>query len=303
MAAQRGFQPKNGEIFNPSGSGQAIFNGFTTTRTRQSPTLFVTNLPRDLPVVAVQAMFQNAPGFQQVRTVRHMVFADFFDVRTATSAMQLCQNARFEGFEDVRQGIMIDYDKDARVKRNKAFSSGNYQQGLDRDSRAQPFVAAADEHVPRALLQGQHPAGAGGVAGGGDPTLKLIAELKRNHQLEAGVEVPLHAPEPHPRRLGHASSGGAASAAGGLALPKKDPDAGLTSGAALPQGRLVARRKRNADNGNQPKKKKKKSKQKNTPEAKPDGEYESTDAADLPQPPSGALSLLVGYGSDSDGAS
>lgn len=292
--AQRGFQPKNGEIFSPSGTGRAIFNGFTTTRTRQSPTLFITNLPRGLPAIALQALFSNAPGFQQIRTVRHMVFVDFYDVRTATSAMQQCQNARFEGFEDVQQGIMIDYDKDARAKRNKAFSSGKFQQGLDGDSYAQPFAAAADEHVPRALLQGHQPPGA--KTGVGDPTLKLIEELKRAHQLEAGVEVPLHAPEPHPRRLGRASSESTANAAGGLALPTKATDAGLTS--ALPRGRLVVRRKRNTDNANRPTKKKKK-KEDATHDIKPAGS--AGPALDV-QPAAGALSLLVDYGSDSDGA-
>ena len=67
--AARGFQPKNGEIFNKEGSGPAIFNGFGTTRTAQSPTLFVTNLPHGVTTGMLEAIFAPDPGFQQLRTV------------------------------------------------------------------------------------------------------------------------------------------------------------------------------------------------------------------------------------------
>ena len=87
----RGFDPKNGEIFNKSGHGPAIFNGFGTTRTSQSPTLFVTNLPPKVTTNELEAVFALDPGFQQLRTVRHMIFVDFYDIRTATSAMRLHQ--------------------------------------------------------------------------------------------------------------------------------------------------------------------------------------------------------------------
>jgi len=51
-----------------------------------------------------------------------MIFVDFYDVRSSTASMRLHQNHKFEAFS-VEQGIMIDYDKDPRNKRNRAFTS------------------------------------------------------------------------------------------------------------------------------------------------------------------------------------
>jgi hypothetical protein len=51
-----------------------------------------------------------------------MIFVDFYDVRSSTASMRLHQNHKFEAF-NVEQGIMIDYDKDPRNKRNRAFTS------------------------------------------------------------------------------------------------------------------------------------------------------------------------------------
>ena len=119
--AARGFQPKNSLMFkgNKGGKGTGVYNGFGTTRTAQSPTLFVTNLPPGLPTQALQQLFELDDGFSCIRTVRHMIFVDFHDIRTATRAMQRHNNAKFEGFQNVKQGIMIDYDKDPRGKVGK----------------------------------------------------------------------------------------------------------------------------------------------------------------------------------------
>ena len=102
----RGFQPTNGEIFAKGGIGPAIFNGFGTTRTPQSPTLFVTNLPSGVTTESLEAVFAPDPGFQQLRTVRQMIFVDFYDIISATASMRLHQNHFFEGYPS-KQGIMI----------------------------------------------------------------------------------------------------------------------------------------------------------------------------------------------------
>jgi len=108
-------------MFNRDGHNPAIFNGFGTTRTIQSPTLFVTNVPHGLPTQVLTSIFEDDEGFQQLRTVRNMIFVDYFDVRTSTDAMRAHQNQKFDGFS-CDQGIMIDYDKDPRNKRNKAYT-------------------------------------------------------------------------------------------------------------------------------------------------------------------------------------
>lgn len=106
MEPVRGFQPKNGQIFNKSGHNAGIFNGFGMTKTAQSPTLFVTNLPPFATTQALEALFAHDPGFQRLRTVRSMIFVDFYDIRTATSSMRLHQNYKFEGVPADSQGIM-----------------------------------------------------------------------------------------------------------------------------------------------------------------------------------------------------
>ena len=92
----RGFKPRNTQMFNKSGKGLAIYNGFGTTRTAQSPTLFVTNIPPGLPTQTLEALFQHDAGFQGLRTVRHMIFVDFYDIKSSTRAMQAHNNAKFK---------------------------------------------------------------------------------------------------------------------------------------------------------------------------------------------------------------
>ena len=171
---QRGFQPKNKEMFGRGSQGPSIYNGYGTTRTPPAPTLFVTNIPAGASAVEVEALFKNDDGFDGVRTVRHMIFVDFYDVRSATNAMRQHQNTFLPGFE-VEQGIMIDFDKDPRHKRNKAFTAsrdrGAFQHGFGGGVH---MAAAPVQRPPR------------------DPTLDLINEIKRKHRQEQGVPVPLH---------------------------------------------------------------------------------------------------------------
>ena len=67
-----------------------------------------------------------------------MIFVDFYDARSATASMRLHQNHLFEGHA-VSQGIMIDFDKDPRNKRNRAFTS----QARRSPSRSFSFATAS----------------------------------------------------------------------------------------------------------------------------------------------------------------
>ena len=67
------FKPSNAAMFNRDGRGPALYNGMGTTKTRPSPTLFVTNLPAAVTSAELEQVFQFDPGFQRIRTVRRMV--------------------------------------------------------------------------------------------------------------------------------------------------------------------------------------------------------------------------------------
>ena len=81
------FKPKNKLMYNSSGSGPGIYTGYGTTKTAQNSTLFVTNIPSGVNIDEVQSIFATNTGFQQLRTVRAMVFVDFYDIQQATAAM------------------------------------------------------------------------------------------------------------------------------------------------------------------------------------------------------------------------
>lgn len=235
MATPRGFQPKNGEIFNKSGHGPSVFNGFGMTKTPQSPTLFITNLPQSVTMEMLEKLFASEPGFQRLRTVRHMLFIDFYDIKSATAAMRVHQNHVFDGCS-VGQGIMIDYDKDPRQKRNKALTAqlerGAYSRGLSHelgDPSHARVHAAAHGHAAGSSARPPHAAP--------DPTLDLINRLKRDHALAQGVVVPLDAP---PLRVNRKAA--AAMLAGPEeACPVAIPDKAITAPPPLPPGRLIRR--------------------------------------------------------------
>jgi hypothetical protein len=88
------FNPANKQMFNRDGFGTAVFNGFGTTKTNASPTLFVTNIPNGVGAAEIEAVFRSDPGFQRIRTVRRMVFVDYNGDQFATSAMQRHQNTK-----------------------------------------------------------------------------------------------------------------------------------------------------------------------------------------------------------------
>eukprot|EP00041_Stephanoeca_diplocostata_P008523 m.126241 g.126241 ORF g.126241 m.126241 type:complete len:254 (+) comp17364_c0_seq2:255-1016(+) len=116
----------NGKMFNNGADTTPVWNGLGTTRTKQSPTLFVTNIPREVfgsvkYQEEMDTLFGSDPGFFQVRIVRGMCFVDFESVADATRAMIAHQNHRFPNTGLHRGGLLIDYDKDSRIKRNRAY--------------------------------------------------------------------------------------------------------------------------------------------------------------------------------------
>ena len=122
-----------GEDANPFGSkfkdscgGFDAGNG-QRTYTKPSYTLFVTGIPDAESSDSVEEVFAHDKGFLQCRPVGHksrrMVFVDYDAIDHATSAMRMHQGFKWE---DVDEGLRIDYDQDARSKRNTALDQGIY---------------------------------------------------------------------------------------------------------------------------------------------------------------------------------
>ena len=122
-----------GEDANPFGSKfRDTSGGFDAgnnqrTYTKPSYTLFVTGIPDAESSDGVEAVFALDKGFLQCRPVGHksrrMVFVDYDAIENATRAMQAHQGFKWE---DVDEGLKIDYDQDARSKRNTALDKGIY---------------------------------------------------------------------------------------------------------------------------------------------------------------------------------
>eukprot|EP00930_Biecheleria_cincta_P077162 TRINITY_DN64436_c0_g1_i1.p1 TRINITY_DN64436_c0_g1~~TRINITY_DN64436_c0_g1_i1.p1 ORF type:complete len:249 (-),score=52.03 TRINITY_DN64436_c0_g1_i1:105-851(-) len=125
---------KHGIDANPFGSkfkdtegGYDAGNG-KRTYTHPSYTLFVTKIPDAESSDSVAQVFEYDEGFLQCRPVGHkarrMVFVDYDSISCATKGMQAHQGFRWE---DVDEGLNIDYDKDARCKRNTALDAGHFE--------------------------------------------------------------------------------------------------------------------------------------------------------------------------------
>ena len=122
-----------GEDANPFGSKfRDISGGYDAgngqrTYTKPSYTLFVTGIPDAESSDSVEEVFALDKGFLQCRPVGHksrrMVFVDYDAIEHATRAMQVHQGFKWE---DVDEGLKIDYDQDARSKRNTALDQGIY---------------------------------------------------------------------------------------------------------------------------------------------------------------------------------
>ncbi|CAK9118687.1 unnamed protein product [Durusdinium trenchii] len=119
---------------NPFGSKyQERFGGHAAgqgqrTYTKPSYTLFVTGIPDAESSDSVQSVFEYDDGFLQCRPVGHksrrMVFVDYDTIEHATKALRAHQGWKWE---PVDEGLKIDYDQDARRKRNCALDLGLYE--------------------------------------------------------------------------------------------------------------------------------------------------------------------------------
>jgi len=107
------------------------------TYTKPSYTLFVVGIPDAESSDSVAAVFERDRGYLQCRPVGHktsrrMVFVDYDTIEAATKAMQAHQGHKWE---DVDDGLKIDYDHDARCKRNTALDEGRYERFFPRGPR------------------------------------------------------------------------------------------------------------------------------------------------------------------------
>jgi len=113
----------NKHVFNQRGKGVGVWNGVCTTKTKQSTTIFISNIPRG-KIERVKDMFKDDPGYYATRIIRHMAFIDYESIYDATQGMIKHQNARLPGVSPEHGGLVIDYDKDSRAKRNSAYEKG-----------------------------------------------------------------------------------------------------------------------------------------------------------------------------------
>eukprot|EP00450_Noctiluca_scintillans_P029147 CAMPEP_0194539578 /NCGR_PEP_ID=MMETSP0253-20130528/79573_1 /TAXON_ID=2966 /ORGANISM="Noctiluca scintillans" /LENGTH=209 /DNA_ID=CAMNT_0039385867 /DNA_START=29 /DNA_END=654 /DNA_ORIENTATION=- len=99
------------------------------TYTKPTYTLFVVGIPDAESSDSVESVFRGDIGFLQCRPVGHkrsrrMVFVDYGEVEHATRGMQAHQGHKWE---PVDVGLQIDYDHDARTKRNVALDEGRFE--------------------------------------------------------------------------------------------------------------------------------------------------------------------------------
>eukprot|EP00051_Salpingoeca_urceolata_P029939 m.7669 g.7669 ORF g.7669 m.7669 type:complete len:244 (+) comp3013_c0_seq1:181-912(+) len=111
---------RNKNVFSRGGSGPAIWHGKGVTRTKPSQTLFVTNFPKSR-VHELEAVFNDDAGFFAFRTKRGLAFVDYESIEAATRSMIAHQGHRLPGMHLEHGGFVIDFDRDQRTKRNKAY--------------------------------------------------------------------------------------------------------------------------------------------------------------------------------------
>jgi len=114
-----GSKYKDTEGGNDAGDGKRTYTSPTYT-------LFVTGIPDAESSDAVQFVFERDVGFMQSRPIGHkrgrrMVFVDYDSIENATKGLQAHQG---HFWEEMDEGLKIDYDKDARSKRNTALDEG-----------------------------------------------------------------------------------------------------------------------------------------------------------------------------------
>lgn len=99
------------------------------TYTAPAYTLFVVGVPDAEGSDSVEAVFRMDPGFMQCRPVGHkrsrrMCFIDYSSIEDATRGMRMHQGQKFEPAD---AGLSIDFDHDARQKRNTALDEGIFE--------------------------------------------------------------------------------------------------------------------------------------------------------------------------------
>ncbi|CAK9073770.1 unnamed protein product [Durusdinium trenchii] len=110
--------------------------GTRTTSTEQSLTIYVTNIPDNVTVADVSALFSKDEGFCGLRAVggsKRIVFVDFGTEMQATKAMRKHQG---HCFLSATEGLMIDFDHDKRSKRSRAiekpWSTASFDRGRNK---------------------------------------------------------------------------------------------------------------------------------------------------------------------------
>jgi len=136
---------------NPFGSKYSDkFGGFAAgngqrTYTKPSYTLFVTGIPDAESSDSVASVFEFDAGFLQCRPVGHkskrMVFVDYDTIEHATKALQAHQGWKWEPIDE---GLKIDYDQDARCKRNTALDLGLYEKFYAIGPRKAPLESESE---------------------------------------------------------------------------------------------------------------------------------------------------------------
>lgn len=108
----------------------------------------------------MDAVFKHDKGFMQCRPVGHkkarrMCFIDYDSTDAATKGMQAHQGHKWE---NVDSGLSIDFDHDARSKRNTAMDEGNFEKFFPSGPRkekaedvGEQFARAQDEEAEAVL--------------------------------------------------------------------------------------------------------------------------------------------------------
>lgn len=203
---------------NPFGSKYSDkFGGFAAgngqrTYTKPSYTLFVTGIPDAESSDAVASVFEFDAGFLQCRPVGHkskrMVFVDYDTIEHATKALQAHQGWKWEPIDE---GLKIDYDQDARCKRNTALDLGLYEKFYAIGPRKAPLESEsemfarlkaegsvqADKKRPGPGPSGPKASKATGPSGGGTLGAKILIRNKGPkdvNEKDASKEIPEESP-------------------------------------------------------------------------------------------------------------
>jgi hypothetical protein len=114
--------------FGSTTEGPAIWTGGGVTHTKQAPTLYVRNIPKQTTINQVKMIFATDTGFIGARNVGQLLFIDFDSIKSATNAMRKHQGWKPDNVFKSHRGIVIDYDKDLRSKRNRVYERSKFKE-------------------------------------------------------------------------------------------------------------------------------------------------------------------------------